>query len=96
MTKKNATPIYGKNLSNIFSRNSWPIAMEFDLSQTVRAHHSLFNLWPWVDLDLFHAKVEFGRLVLIMGKMKIIYFSKSIAAFDAHVGHLVQCIYQSN
>ena len=53
ITKKNATPIFGKNHSNIFSRNCWPIAMEFDLSQTMRAHHSLFNYDPGLTLTYF-------------------------------------------
>ena len=48
----------------------------------MQAHHSFFELWPWVDLDLFYAKVMFGHLSFCMGKMKIIYFLKTIAAYD--------------
>ena len=28
----------------------------------------LFKLWPWVDLDTFHAKVKFGHIGFCMGK----------------------------
>ena len=39
----------------------------------------LFKLWPWVNLDLFYAKVKFGHIV------KIIYFLETIAALDLKV-----------
>ena len=38
--------------------------------------------WPWP----FYAKVKFGHLSFYIGKMTIIYFSKTIAAYDLKVG----------
>ena len=56
----------------------------------MQIHHSLFKLRSWIDLDLFYAKVKFGHLCLCMGKMKMIYFSKTIAAYDLKVGRCIE------
>ena len=45
----------------------------------------LFKLSPWVDLDLFYAKVKFGHIGFCMGKSEIIYFLKTIAALGLKV-----------
>ena len=69
MTMMAATPIYGKNPSNIFSRTGGPIFYEtWDVASGTPAHHSLFKWWPWSDLDLFYGKVIFGNLGFSIGK----------------------------
>ena len=45
----------------------------------------MFKLSPWVDLDLFYAKVKFGHIGFCMEKVKIIYFLETIAALDLNV-----------
>ena len=45
----------------------------------------LFKLWPWVDLDPFYAKVEFGHIGFVWEKVKIIYFLETIAALGLKV-----------
>ena len=55
-------------------KSSSPEPMQADFHQTwyvasgTPAHHSLFKWWPWVDLDLFYGKVEFGNLDFSIGK----------------------------
>ena len=60
----------------------------------MQTHHSLFKLFklrPWIDLDLFYAKVRFGQLCFWMGKNEIILFSlKTIAAYDLKVGRCIE------
>ena len=34
----------------------------------------LFQLWPWVDLDLFYVKVKFIHIGFCMGKSENYYF----------------------
>ena len=45
----------------------------------------LFKLCPWVDPDLFYAKVKFGQVGFYAGKMKIIYFLETISALGLNV-----------
>ena len=45
----------------------------------------MFKLWPWVDLDLFNAKVKFGDIGFCMGKSEVIYFLETIAALGLKV-----------
>ena len=40
------------------------------------AHHSLFKLWPWSDLDLIYGKVKFGYIGFSIGKSEIWIFQK--------------------
>ena len=40
----------------------------------------LFKLWPWVDLDLFYAKVKFAHIGFCMGESENYYFLETIAA----------------
>ena len=56
MKKMAAMPVYGKIplQSSLITRKNWYVA-----SGTL-AHHRLFKLWPWVDLDLFFARSNFG------------------------------------
>ena len=60
MTKMEAKGIFGKN--SFFHRkkgtdfqDSWFVAFG-NLS-----NNSLFKIWPWVDLDLFHGNVKFCK-----------------------------------
>ena len=46
----------------------------------------LFNLWPWVDLDPFYAKVKFGHIGFCMGKSEnYLFFLETIAALGLKV-----------
>ena len=50
-------------------------------------HHSLYISWPWVDLDLFYGKVNFGYIGFsIEKKVKTMTFSGSFVACDLKVG----------
>ena len=40
----------------------------------------LFKLLPWVDLDVFYAKVKFGDIGFCMGKSENIFFLETVAA----------------
>ena len=69
MTKMAAMPIYGKNLKKSSSPELagrfpriWYVALG------TPAHHSLYKLLPWSDLDLFYGKVKFGNLGFSIGK----------------------------
>ena len=58
ITKMAAMPIYGKNLKNLL-RNRWTDFHEtWYVALVTPACHSLFKLWPWVDLDLFYGKMK--------------------------------------
>ena len=46
---------------------------------------SLFKLWPWIDLDLFYAKVKFGHIGFACEKVKIVYYLETIAAIGFKV-----------
>ena len=41
----------------------------------------LYKLWPWVDLDLFYAKVKFGHIGLCMGKSENYLFFGTYCSF---------------
>ena len=63
ITKMAATPIYGKNPSKSSSREPGADFHEtWYIASGTPAHHSLFELGPWSDLDLFYGKVKFGNL----------------------------------
>ena len=55
----------------------------------MRVLPKLFKLWPWVDLDLFYAKVKFGHIGFCMGKSEI-YFLELIAALGLKVAWSIQ------
>ena len=44
----------------------------------------LLKLLPWVDLDIFYAKVKFGDIGFCMGKSEI-FFLETVAALDLKV-----------
>ena len=84
MTKMTAVPIYDKNLKNLL-RNQKAYDLETCyVALSVRVLPSLFKWWPWVDLDLFYDKVQFGPLCFCMGKkwkwifQKLLYTSLMI------------------
>ena len=45
----------------------------------------LFKLWPWVDLEPFYAKVNFGHIGFCVGKSENYYFLETIAALGLKV-----------
>ena len=49
----------------------------------------LFKLLPWVDLDLFYAKVKLGCIGFRMGKSEK-YYLETIAAIGLNVGLNIQ------
>ena len=51
----------------------------------MRVLPKLFKLWPWIDLDLFYAKVKFGHIGFCMEKTEIICFFETIAALGLKV-----------
>ena len=66
MTKMAAMSIYSKNL---LLRNRWTDFHEtWYVASGTPAHHSLYKLWSWVDLDQIYAKVKFGYIGISMGK----------------------------
>ena len=56
------------------------------------AHHSLFKLWAWVDLDLFYGKNKFGNLGFSIEKLNTVDFSETIEACDLKVGRCRQLL----
>ena len=78
-------PYMVKN-NSFFLQNRWADCNEiWYVVSRMLTHHSLNKFWPWVDIDLFYVKVKFGRSSIYMGKMKLICFSKTIAAYDLKV-----------
>ena len=71
MTKMAAMALYGKNHKK--SSSPEPAAADLEIwyvALCVRVLPRLFNLSPWVDLDLFYAKIKFGYIGFCMGKSK--------------------------
>ena len=69
MTKVATMPIYGKNLKNLLLQNQATDDLEiYYVALCTRVLPRLFKLLPWVDLDLFYAKVKFGHIGFCMGK----------------------------
>ena len=51
------------------------------------AHHNLFKLLPWVDLDLFFGKVKFCNFGFYIEKNVTVMDSlETVAAFDLEIG----------
>ena len=92
MTKMAATAIYGKNPPKLlFIQNQWADCNEiWYVTSKMQTHHSLFKFRLCIDLDLFYARVKFGHLCFCMGKRKIIYFMKIIAAHDLKVDRCIE------
>ena len=51
---------------------------------------SLFKLWPWIDLNLFNAKVKFSHMGICVGKSKTNYFLENTAALGLKVAWSIQ------
>ena len=87
MTKMATTPIYGKKASKIFfSRTGGPISLKtLYVAFGTPAHHSLFKLWPWVDLDLFFGKVNFGTVAFIYKNATMMDSFEIIEACDPEI-----------
>ena len=54
-------------------------------------HLNLIKVWPQV--EKFYTKVKFGPLGICMAKVKIIYFSKTVAAYYLKVGICIELNY---
>ena len=54
----------------------------------------LFKLWPWVDLDLFYAKVKFGHIGFCMGKRENYLFFGNYCSlgFQSCLKHLAKWV----
>ena len=54
----------------------------------------LFNLWPWVDLDPFYAKVKFGHIGFCMGKSENYLFFGNYCCFGSQscLKHLAKLV----
>ena len=75
-----------KTLKNLLLQNQYTNDLETCyVALCMRVSLKLFKLRPWVDLDLFYAKVEFGHIGFCMGKREIICFLKTIAALGLKV-----------
>ena len=60
ITNMAAMPIYGKKktLKNLLLQNQLTDDLEtWYVALSMRVLPRLYKLWPWVDLDLFYAKV---------------------------------------
>ena len=56
----------------------------------------LFKLWPWVDLDPYYAKVEFGHIGFCMGKSENYLFFGSYCSLRSQscLKHLAKWVYE--
>ena len=62
MTNMAAILIYGKNLKNTLLRNQFTDDLEtLYIALPMQVLPRLFKSLPWVDLNLFYAKVKFGE-----------------------------------
>ena len=57
---------------------------------------NLYKLWPWVDLDLFYAKVKFGHIGLCMGKSENYLFFGTYCSFRSQscLKHSAKWVYE--
>ena len=79
MTNMSAMPIYGKNLKK--SSSPEPIDLyTLYVALSMQVLPRLSKLLPWVDLDLFYAKVKFGHIGFCKGKREKYLFLETIAA----------------
>ena len=75
---------WGK-LKNGVYQNQWADYNDISyVASRMQTHHHLLKLRPWIELDLLHANLV--TYAFVWEKMKIIYFSKTIAAYDIRVG----------
>ena len=74
-----------KTLKNLLFQNHWTDDLEtLYVALSMQVLPSLFKLSPWVDLDTFYTKVNFGHIGF-MGKSEITYFLETIAALGLKV-----------
>ena len=78
MTKMAAMPIYGKNHKKILLLWNW--WTDFNVASGTLAHYSLYKSRPWVDLDLFYSKVNFGYIGFLMEKSENIEFFRKFCS----------------
>ena len=58
-----------KTLKNLLLKNQWTDNLEtLYVALSMQVLPKLFKLWPWVDLDLFYAKVKVGHIGFCIGK----------------------------
>ena len=75
MTNMAAMSIYGKILKNLLLWNQTADDLEnWYATLSTRVLPTLFNWWPWVDLDLFYGRVKFGPLCFLWEKGKVMDF----------------------
>ena len=85
MTKVAATPLYGKKpFKNLLWNQRTDFYKTWYVALGTQAHHSLFKLWPWVDLTYFTARSNLVRWVVVF--FEKVNFSESKAAYDLKVG----------
>ena len=75
VTNMAAMLIYGKNLKNSSTPEPidwWP--WNLVCSIVYARPTKMFNLWLWVGLVPFYAKVKFGHIGFCMGKSENYYF----------------------
>ena len=90
MTKMVTMPIYGKNLSKVFSGTGGPISTKLGMYNLgLQPIIPCSNDDPGVTYD---GKVKFGNLCFSMGKSEKSGFSETIAASDLKVGRCRQLI----
>ena len=77
-----------KTLNNLLLRNQKAYDIEaWYVISDARVLLSTFKWWPWVDLDLFYGKVEFGLSCFLYGKKgKTMDISETIVVYDVKVG----------
>ena len=87
MTKMAAMPIYGKNHKIIFfSGTGGPNFNEtWYVTLGTLIHQCLYKSLPWVDLDLFYGKVNFGYIGFSMEKRENIEFFRNFVARDLKI-----------
>ena len=82
-----------KTFKNLLLQNRKSYDLEtWHAALGTQALQSLYEWWPWVDLDLFFRKVKFGNIGFSMGKSKSSGFSETIAACDLNIGRCRQII----
>ena len=80
MTKMAAMPIYGKNHKTLLLWNRWTDFNEtWYVASGTLAHHTLYK-WPWVDLDLFYGKVNYGYIGFSMEESENIEFFRKFCS----------------
>ena len=70
-----------KTLKNLLLQKQYIHDLEtWYVALSVQLLPRLFKLWPWVELDLFYAKVKFDHVGFYMGKIENYIFLETIAA----------------